>query len=334
VTTTKTTPIRTDVLARLPLVLAVCVALAASEPAVAEAHVSPGLISTSYRARVDGLRPRVAGVTVTVLDGDQRLRIEVAPPHVVIVLGRVGEPFLRIAPGGAYVNSQSPTGESIGLTHSQAGTARWIRLSSGHSYAWHESRLRPVPATSGSSRRVARWSIPLLVDGRRVAVTGSEWYAAQPQRLLWAIPVVFVPAVAAAVLVTRRKRLIRVVATVALGFAVTTWTIGWIGVVLNERLTPWWWVLGVFYAVSVAMVVAAAVTAAGSDQTRMMVIGAIGLLVATFTLPELGVFQRGFVLSALPAEAARGCVALALGCGVAAALLSTRAAIDGFRAPP
>ena len=321
-------------LTRLPLVLAVCVALAASQPTVADAHVSPGLISTSYRARVDGLRPPVYGITVTVLDGDQRLRLDVAPPHVVIVLGRIGEPFLRIAPGGVYVNPRSPTAESIGLAHPQPGTARWIRLSSGHSYAWHESRLRPLPVTSGASRRVTGWSIPLVVDGRRVSVTGSEWYAAQPRRLLWAIPVVIALAIAAAVLLTGRQRLIRVAASVALGFAVTTWTAGWIGVLLNDRVTPWWVALGTLYAVSVAMVVAAAVTGAGGDQTRMMVMGVIGLLVVTFTLPELGVFQRGFVLSALPAEAARACVAIALGAGMGVAVLSARAAIDGLRSPP
>jgi hypothetical protein len=93
-------------------------------------------------------------------------------------------------------------------------------------------------------------------------------------------------------------------------------------------------VLGTLYAVSVAMVVAAAVTGAGSDQARMMVMGVIGLLVVTFTLPELGVFQRGFVLSALPAEAARACVAIALGAGMGVAVLSSRAAIDGLRTPP
>jgi hypothetical protein len=233
-----------------------------------------------------------------------------------------------------YVNSRSPTAESIGLTHGLTGTARWIRLSGDHSYAWHESRLRPVQEVSGASRRVAGWSIPLLVDGRRVRVSGSEWYAAQPHRLLWAIPVVIAVAIAAAVLLTRRQRLIRMVATVALAFAVTTWTAGWIGVLLNQRASAWWLLLGAVYAVSMAMVVAAAVTATDSDQVRMMAIGLIGLLVATFTLPELGVFQRGFVLSALPAEAARVCVAIALGTGMGVAVLSSQAAIDGLRAPP
>lgn len=86
-------------LRRLPLVLAVCLVLAATETTAAEAHVSPGPISTSYQARIDGLRPHVSGITATVLDGDQRLRIDVASPHVVIVLGRIGEPFLRITAG-------------------------------------------------------------------------------------------------------------------------------------------------------------------------------------------------------------------------------------------
>jgi hypothetical protein len=181
---------------------------------------------------------------------------------------------------------------------------------------------------------VAGWAIPLLVDGRRVVVNGSEWYAAQPQRLLWAIPVVVAVAIAAAVLLTRRQRLIRTVATAALGIAVTTWTAGWIGVLLNQRLSPWWLLLCALYSVSTAMLVAAAVTATNSDRARMMVIGLIGVLVATFTLPELGVFQRGFVLSALSPEVARASVAIALGGGISAALLCAGAAIDGLRASP
>ncbi len=314
--------------------LVACAGFAAIEPAAAEAHVSPGLTSTSYRAHIDGLQPHVSGITVTVLDSDQRLRIEADPPHVVIVLGRVGEPLLRIAAGGVFVNSRSPTAESIGLTTQQdAQTARWIRLSSGHSYTWHESRLRPVSVAEGASRRVAGWSVPLLVDGRRGSVTGSEWYAAPPRRLVWAIPVVSVLLVATAVLLTRRRRLTRMVATIVLVVAVTAWTMSWIGVLLNERVTPWWVLLSALYAVSITMVVAAAITAVDSDQAKTMAIGVVGLLVASFTLPELGVFQRGFVLSALPPEVARACVAIALGGGIGAALLSTPAAIDGLRTP-
>jgi hypothetical protein len=72
---------------RLPVALAACAAAAAIRPPSADAHVSSGLISTSYEARIDAIRPPVPGVTATVLDGDLKLRIDADPPHVVTVLG-------------------------------------------------------------------------------------------------------------------------------------------------------------------------------------------------------------------------------------------------------
>jgi hypothetical protein len=55
-------------------------------PAPADAHVGSGRIATSFEARIDGIHPRVPGVTATVRDGDLKLRIDAAPPHVVTVL--------------------------------------------------------------------------------------------------------------------------------------------------------------------------------------------------------------------------------------------------------
>ena len=209
--------------------------------------------------------------------------------------------------------------------------ARWIRLSGGHSFAWHENRLRPVPSVSGADRRVAGWSIPLLVDGRPVTVTGSEWYAAQPRRLLWALPAVAAVVVAAIVLATRRERLIWMAAAIGLVLALVTWMAGWIGVLLDQRLSTWPLAVSVLYAISVVLVVAAAVTAPRRAPERLVAMGVVGFLVATFTLPALGVFQRGFVLSALPATAARACVTLALGCGLGVALLAGPSLVSSLR---
>jgi hypothetical protein len=320
------------VLVRLLVALAACAAAAAIRPASADAHVSSGRISTSFEARVDGIRPPVPGVTATVLDGDLKLRIDAAPPHVVTVLGVIHEPFIRIGPGGVFVNSGSPTAESAGLvTQQQMRVARWIRVSGGHSFAWHENRLRPVPFVSGVGRRVAGWSIPLLVDGRPVTVRGSEWYAAQPRRLLWALPALAAVVVAAIVLATRRERLIGTVAAIGLVVALVTWMTGWIGVLLDQRLSTWPLVVSGLYAISVVLVVAAAVTAPRRAPERLVAMGVVGFLVATFTLPALGVFQRGFVLSALPATAARACVTLALGCGLGVALLAGPSLVTSLR---
>jgi hypothetical protein len=209
--------------------------------------------------------------------------------------------------------------------------AHWIRLSGGHAFAWHENRLRPVPSVSGADRRVAGWSIPLLVDGRPVTVRGSEWYAAQPRRLLWALPAVAAVVVAAIVLATRRERLIWMVAAIGLVLALVTWMAGWIGVLLDQRVSTWPLAVSVLYAISVVLVVAAAVTAPRRAPERLVAMGVVGFLVATFTLPALGVFQRGFVLSALPATVARACVTLALGCGLGVALLAGPSLVSSLR---
>ena len=320
------------VLVRLPVALAACAAAAAIRPPSADAPVGSGRISSSDQARIDAIRPPVPGVTATVLDGDLKLRIDADPPHVVTVLGVIHEPFIRIGPGGVFVNSRSPTAESDGLvTLQQMRAARWIRVSGGHSFAWHENRLRPVPSVSGADRRVAGWSIPLLVDGRPLTVTGSEWYAAQPRRLLWALPAVAAIVVAAIVLATRRERLIWMAAVIGLVLALVAWMAGWIGVLLDQRLSTWPLAVSVLYAISVVLVVAAAVTAPRRAPERLVAMGVVGFLVATFTLPALGVFQWAFVLSALPATAARACVTLALGCGLGVALLAGPSLVTSLR---
>ncbi|MDX6494987.1 MAG: hypothetical protein QOE17_973 [Gaiellales bacterium] len=58
------------------------------------------------------------------------------------------------------------------------------------------------------------------------------------------------------------------------------------------------------------------------------------LAVCALAASQPTVADAGFVLSALPAEAARACVAIALGGGMGVAVLSAQAAIDGLRAPP
>ena len=132
-------------------------------------------------------------------------------------------------------------------------------------------------------------------------------------------------------LATRRERLILIVAAIGLALALVTWMAGWIGVLLYQRLSTWPLAVSVLYAISVVLVVAAAVTAPRRAPERLVAMGVVGFLVATFTLPALGVFQRGFVLSALPATAARACVTLALGCGLGVALLAGPSLVSSLR---
>ena len=83
-----------------------------SVPASAAAHLKSGTLSTDFEARVGALRPAAPGVAARVLDGDQRLELRVEPGSVVVVLGLLGEPFLRFSPSGVEANVASPTASS------------------------------------------------------------------------------------------------------------------------------------------------------------------------------------------------------------------------------
>src|SRR5436305_8473226 len=160
--------------------------LSALHSPAASAHVSPGAIATSFRASVGGFSPPAAGVSASVKDGDQKLQLTVASRTTVIVFGIVGEPFLRFGAVGVYAASRSPTAANDGLVTADeaAGPARWILLTHEHTYSWHENRLRPLlhPRHPGD---VATWRVPLLVDGRRTTLVGTESYARPPRRSPW-----------------------------------------------------------------------------------------------------------------------------------------------------
>src|SRR5689334_22489576 len=215
-------------------------ALAFVAPATAYAHTG-GRIASDFEARIVGLRPRASGMRARVLGGDLKLELTVSGGHEVVVLGLEGEPFLRFSPAGVAANAASPTAWSSGVvSHSDAVTSAtgpaWRRVASGPTYAWHENRLRPRPSVPGGSatpQRVAQWSIPLLVDGRRTSLAGWEWYASGPPVWPWLAALLLPLAAATAAVRYGPRRLHRRLAAVLVPVAVGAWLAGWIGILLD-----------------------------------------------------------------------------------------------------
>ena len=318
------------------MVVAVAVARLAT-PAPAFAHLSPGRIATDFEARVVRFQPPAPGLTAAVLGGDQKLRLTVPPPHVVVVDGLIDEPFLRFSPSGVEVNLDSPTATSAHVIPSTEGrTGRrtiWQRVSGGHTFAWHENRLRPRPSIPGAvpdPRPVAAWSIPLVVDGRRTRLVGTEWYATRPPLTVWIA--VLVAAVAAALAGTRLlpEGAAHPVVVALLAVSVAGCLAGWLGIFLEGGVSPLGLALAAVY-VGVTAVFLGAIVAATGGAARLGVIAMIGALVATFTIPLLEVFTRGFVLSALPESLMRVAVAASFAGGLAVTILCAPAAIDSLR---
>jgi hypothetical protein len=302
----------------------VAVALALAAPGVASAHTG-GPISSDFEARIGGLQPAAGGVEARALEGDLKLQLTVSGRHVVVVLGLLGEPFLRFSPAGVQANAASPTAWNSGVVKSSEAVAvsqspAWRGVTGGHTFAWHENRLRPRPivAAGATPRRVAAWTIPLVVDGRRVRLTGSEWYASGPSLRIWLAVVAVLIAAAAAAAWFGGRALHRVLAAGLVPVAVSAWLAGWIGILLFGR--PSNLVIGVAgaYATATALVVLAAVTATRGNG-RMAAAGIVGGLAAVFTVPEAEAFTRGFVLSALPATLARTAAVVSFAGGIALA---------------
>jgi hypothetical protein len=93
---------------RLPLAAGVAAAVALALAPEAGAHLRTGLPAVDDAVRVPWPTRSVA-LSVAVHRADARIRLGVGLGHRVVVLGYVGEPFLRLDGRGAWVSARSPT---------------------------------------------------------------------------------------------------------------------------------------------------------------------------------------------------------------------------------
>ncbi len=181
-------------------------------PGVASAHGPVAPIATSYLAKVSQLP---AGLRATVVDGDQRLWLAVAPDETVVVLDPRGAPYLRFTRSGVEVNENSVTYYTNlipaepapgGLTATTV--PRWAPAGAGHTYNWHDGRLHALAtiAISPGQSYVGRWSIPVRVNGRPTVIAGGLYYAAGPS-IVWFWPILVAIACTLAAVRLRREQL-------------------------------------------------------------------------------------------------------------------------------
>ena len=304
-------------------------------PTAAVAHTSPAL-STDFEARAEGFRPPSPELVARVLGGDQRLELRVPAGRVVVVLGVEHEPFLRFSSAGVAVNLASPTAASARVIASAdavvATAVRWRRVHAGHVFVWHESRLRPVASISDSSsrsRRVAGWSIPLIVNGHRSSLQGSQWHAARPSLWPWLAAGALVLAMSGVAARRLSRQALRRIAVPLTAVPVGTLLAGWAGILFVDGATS----IGVLLAVAAAVATAlglAVLLSAATGPARLGAGSLIGVLSMTFALPEMSVFMHGYVLSALPDTLARLTAEAALVSGASVAILCVPSVLEFF----
>jgi hypothetical protein len=142
----------------------------------------------SYQSRVETLSPKVPGIEVSVLGGDEKLALRNATRQTVVVEGYDKEPYLRFRPDGAvernkrspatYINQSRSGGGEVPLEAIPENAPRWQVVAHDGSYAWFDHRIhftttRPPPEGEG---KIFDWSVPLTVDGRRANVVGALFW--------------------------------------------------------------------------------------------------------------------------------------------------------------
>jgi hypothetical protein len=282
---------------RKALLLTALAALAS--PASAAAHIRTGAVAVDYRVSVF---PSRLPLSAHVYLGDRALRLSVRPGHTVTVIGYGNEPFLRIGPAGARVLT-SPTAAALGISG---------RRSSARSFVWHDARVRGLPPEIDRGR----WTIPLVVDGRRAHLAGELRRIPAPS--LWPWLILGAPfLVATALLLLRRRPRLLDRAGIALGVLAAVVSIATAATfAFASNASSGRWVEAgneVFFAL-----VGLAVLVRGSRDARVTAAGALGLLGLVVALSKLPVFMHGVVLAALPGAAARAEVALTIWASAAA----------------
>ncbi len=319
---------RRRVEAALRGLLAVLVA-AALAPASAQAHGPVAPVATSYLARV-GTLP--AGLDAKVVDGYLRLWLRVPARETVVVLDYRGAPYLRFARGGVYVNERS---EMYDLNHlppleppavlRRDTPPRWVRVSAGHEYEWHDGRIGALTDTAlapGTSY-VGRFTIPILLDGRLSAISGRVWHAQSPS-IVWFWPIVVLLACLAAALRLRRRSLDERLARALALAALLVVAVGVAGRELHGRPT-------VEAEQVVVLVLALALVGWALQRVLRRRQGLVLEILIAFAALEIGwqlapTLVHGFVLIALPAFVARAAAVLGLGIGAGLLVLVLRLA--------
>jgi len=174
---------------RLGLLAVLAAALAPVPAALADSG------SPNYSSKLISVTPRVKGLTVRVVDGDDAIELRNMTGRTVIVPGYEAEPYLRfLANGRVEVNVNSPAkylneerygGVAVPKQASAKANPKWQLVAQSGSYAWHEHRVhwmstdqppRVKASGGGELQKVFDWVVPLTVGDTRVKASGTLWW--------------------------------------------------------------------------------------------------------------------------------------------------------------
>lgn len=288
--------------------------IALALPSAAAAHLRSGTVAVDYRATVSN--PVTAAYSVRIFQSDRGLAMTLKPGHVVILIGYLGETVFRLDSVGLWINRSSPTAVVAGLLPKKQRAPSGWQLERGHRYvAWHDARAQGLPP--GVSH--GRWLVPLIVDGRRTALTGELVRFPAPSLLPWLVLALLLLAVAASTVPPWRRARLPAIGTGLAAVAGAGATIACIGLCLDAYASPGTWIVGIDAFVFLAVGFGALLR--GPRHLRLAAAGGIGCVSLAVGLLNGAVFRHAIVLAVLPATPMRLAITAAVAAGLAAAAL-------------
>jgi hypothetical protein len=202
--------------------VAALTALFAVAPAALAHQGNPKFLS-----QVDAITPGTKGVTIEVLNRDDRLLLHNASGRDVLVRGYSGEPYGRVlADRTVQVNTDSPAyylnddrfaNVKVPAGVDGKGPPKWKEVSKSGRFEWHDHRFHwmattvpPAVKDQAVKTKVFNWRIPIDIGDRRGAITGTLYWMPLPGG---SVPLGMILALAGlvvagciAVVLTRRQR--------------------------------------------------------------------------------------------------------------------------------
>jgi hypothetical protein len=144
----------------------------------------------NFRSQLTALTPSVSGLQLTVVRGDEALRLHNKTGRMVVVEGYDGEPYLRFKPDGTveanqrsaatYINADRYGLQKVPQNALPGAKPRWKQVGADGSYTWFDHRIhltaaRP-PARFTRQKKATKifdWQVPLAVGGTPVRAKGS-----------------------------------------------------------------------------------------------------------------------------------------------------------------
>lgn len=282
-----------------------------------------------YSSEVTAIDPPVDTISIEVVGGDSFLVLRVDPGTEVVVIGYDDEPFVRVQADGIVERNLSSTATYLNddryaevtiparLAGADASALEpeWEQVGSGGTYAWHDHRIHwmaPNAPPAVGRGGTFEWSgtVPLLVDGERIEVSGRIRYHEDVNPLPW-IAVGLVVAGALGYALRGRSRagagLAGAVSVAATIVAWGTWDAAPAGVGAS--------VLPLVVAATAVVLSGAAVIA--PNRIRPVLLLAVAAILGAWGLLRFGVLTNPVLPTDLPFAADRAATVAAIAVAVA-----------------